>query len=70
MAIYSVYLRESGQSFATTNMVSLSGISGIGYEKLIYHFTRKEKSLYKTDELIIIKSKKLIKCQNRGTDLQ
>lgn len=59
--VYSAYLRDSKRSFATTNLVRLASDSGLNYHRLVYHFVRKGKFFYQTDDIIIIRSNELIR---------
>jgi len=59
MIIYSTYLRCGRESFATNNLRSLSRFTGLGYHKLLYHFSRKRKIFYDAEDIIIIRSDEL-----------
>lgn len=70
MATYCIYNRETGNTLSTNNKRTVSEFSGIGYEKLVYHFTRRKRDFYKDDKCIIIKSNKLVRGKNRGRNFK
>ncbi len=49
---------RKGESFATTNMISLSEFLGWRYDRLVYHFSRRRKFIYIDDDVIIIRSER------------
>jgi hypothetical protein len=65
MALYTIYNQVSGKSVVVTNLSTLSEESGLGKEKLVYHFTRLGKVFFREKGLIIIKSGELIKGKQR-----
>lgn len=66
--IFSVYLIDKGESFSTTNMVSLAGIIGMSYGFLVRHFTRDRKNFYMDDKMVIIRSEELIRGRQSPPD--
>jgi len=66
MAIYCIYNRKTGNTISTNNKRTISEWSGIGYEKLVYHFTRCRRDFYKDDNLIIIRSRDFVRGKKRG----
>ena len=63
--IFSIYYQVSGASLAVTSFVSLSEETGIGINKLKYQFTDLKKNFFCEKGIVIIRSKKLIKGQQR-----
>lgn len=69
MATYCIYNRETGNTLSTNNKPTVSEFSGIGYEKLVYWFTRKKRNFYKDDKWIIIRSGEFVRGKKRGKKL-
>ena len=65
MTIFSIYYQISGKSLAVTTFVSLSEETGIGINKLKYQFTDLKKNFLRERGIVIIKSEKLIRGQQR-----
>jgi len=65
MTIFSIYHQVSGESLAVTTFVSLSEETGIGMPKLKYYFTVLGKNFFCEKGVVIIRSKRLIKGQQR-----
>ena len=63
--IFSIYYQVSGDSLSVTSFVNLAEETGLGINKLKYQFTDLKKNFFCEKGIVIIRSKRLIKGQQR-----
>lgn len=63
--IYIYHNKTNGQLLAFSSLKAISVNTGIGYDTLIYNFSRQSKEFYERDDFKIVKTE-LIKSKRNG----